>query len=62
MKNFVMMCGGIGAVQESGNTDTSLSVQMLKKRDREAFGFGPVWDFDPAFEKDWRTDTPSMKK
>jgi hypothetical protein len=39
----------------SGNTDTYWSVYMTKKRDEDKFGFGPVWDFDLAFENDSRT-------
>jgi hypothetical protein len=39
----------------SGNTDTYWSVRMFKKRSEESFGFSPVWDFDLAFENDWRT-------
>lgn len=39
----------------SGNTDTYWSVRMTKKRDEEKFHFGPVWDFDIAFENDSRT-------
>ncbi|MDR2823837.1 MAG: CotH kinase family protein [Prevotellaceae bacterium] len=39
----------------SGNTDTYWSVYMVKKRDDDKFYFGPVWDFDIAFENDSRT-------
>jgi hypothetical protein len=39
----------------SGNTDTYWSVYMTKKRDEDPFRFGPVWDFDLAFENDSRT-------
>ncbi|MDR1653953.1 MAG: CotH kinase family protein [Prevotellaceae bacterium] len=39
----------------TGNTDTYWSVYMFKKRDDEKFYFGPVWDFDLAFENDQRT-------
>ncbi|MDR1591544.1 MAG: CotH kinase family protein [Prevotellaceae bacterium] len=39
----------------SGNTDTYWSVYMTKKRNDDKFYFGPVWDFDIAFENDQRT-------
>jgi hypothetical protein len=39
----------------SGNTDTYWSTYMYKKRDNPKFYFGPVWDFDIAFENDYRT-------
>ena len=39
----------------SGNTDTYWSVYMYKKRNNDMFYFGPVWDFDIAFENDERT-------
>ncbi|GAB1415366.1 hypothetical protein MASR2M117_07720 [Paludibacter sp.] len=39
----------------SGNTDTYWSVRMSKKKDDDKFYIGPVWDFDLAFENDWRT-------
>jgi hypothetical protein len=39
----------------SGNTDTYWSVYMYKQRDDDKFYFGPVWDFDLAFENDQRT-------
>ncbi|MDR0762897.1 MAG: CotH kinase family protein [Bacteroidales bacterium] len=39
----------------SGNTDTYWSVYMYKDRNEDAFRFGPVWDFDLAFENDNRT-------
>jgi hypothetical protein len=39
----------------SGNTDTYWSVYMSKKRNEDKFTFGPVWDFDLAFENDDRT-------
>jgi hypothetical protein len=38
----------------SGNTDTYWSVYMSKKRNEDKFTFGPVWDFDLAFENDNR--------
>jgi hypothetical protein len=38
----------------SGNTDTYWSVYMYKQRDDDKFYFGPVWDFDLAFENDQR--------
>ncbi len=39
----------------SGNTDTYWSVYMYKNRNDDRFRFGPVWDFDIAFENDIRT-------
>ncbi|GHU64974.1 hypothetical protein FACS1894123_10520 [Bacteroidia bacterium] len=39
----------------SGNTDTYWSVYMYKQRNDNKFYFGPVWDFDIAFENDNRT-------
>ncbi len=39
----------------SGNTDTYWSVYMYKKRNNDKFYFGPVWDFDLAYENDYRT-------
>lgn len=39
----------------SGNTDTYWSTYMYKKRSDDKFYFGPVWDFDIAFENDNRT-------
>ncbi len=39
----------------SGNTDTYWSTNMYKKRNNDKFYFGPVWDFDIAYENDYRT-------
>ena len=39
----------------SGNTDTYFSTYMYKDRNDDAFKFGPVWDFDLAYENDSRT-------
>ena len=39
----------------SGNTDTYWSVYMYKHRGDDKFYTGPVWDFDLAFENDYRT-------
>ncbi|MBO4754387.1 MAG: CotH kinase family protein [Bacteroidales bacterium] len=39
----------------SGNTDTYWSVFMYKQRMDDTFYTGPVWDFDIAFENDYRT-------
>ncbi|MCL1942034.1 MAG: CotH kinase family protein [Candidatus Azobacteroides sp.] len=39
----------------SGNTDTYWSVYMYKNRNDDIFKFGPVWDFDLAYENDSRT-------
>lgn len=39
----------------SGNTDTYWSVYMYKRRADDLFYFGPVWDYDIAFENDNRT-------
>ena len=39
----------------SGNTDTYWSTYLYKKRNEEFFRFGPVWDFDIAYENDFRT-------
>ena len=38
-----------------GNTDTYWSVRMYKQRSDDKFYFGPIWDYDLAFENDWRT-------
>jgi hypothetical protein len=45
----------------SGNTDTYWSVNMYKQRRDDKFYFGPVWDFDLAFENDSRTYTINSK-
>ncbi len=39
----------------SGNTDTYWSVYMYKQRDDDTMYTGPVWDFDIAFDNDYRT-------
>ena len=39
----------------SGNTDTYWSVYQYKKRGEEKVYTGPVWDFDIAFDNDYRT-------
>lgn len=39
----------------SGNTDTYWSTYMYKKRGSDKYCFGPVWDFDIAYENDGRT-------
>lgn len=39
----------------SGNTDTYWSTYMYKLRGNDKFYFGPVWDFDIAYENDART-------
>ncbi len=39
----------------SGNTDTYWSTFMYKNQGDEKFYFGPVWDFDLAYENDNRT-------
>ena len=39
----------------SGNTDTYWSTYMYKDRNNDIFYFGPVWDFDLAYENDNRT-------
>ncbi len=39
----------------SGNTDTYWSVFMYKHRGNPLIYTGPVWDFDIAFENDYRT-------
>lgn len=39
----------------SGNTDTYWSVYQYKKRGNEKIYTGPVWDFDIAFDNDYRT-------
>jgi len=39
----------------SGNTDTYWSTYMFKTRSDDKFYFGPVWDFDIAYENDYRT-------
>ena len=38
-----------------GNTDTYWSVYMYKQRGDERFYYGPIWDYDLAFENDERT-------
>ena len=39
----------------SGNTDTYWSVYQYKKRGEKKAYTGPVWDFDIAFDNDYRT-------
>ena len=39
----------------SGNTDTYWSLYMYKERDDDTMYTGPVWDFDIAFDNDYRT-------
>lgn len=39
----------------SGNTDTYWSTYLYKRRGDDHFYVGPVWDFDIAFENDYRT-------
>jgi hypothetical protein len=39
----------------SGNTDTYWSVYMYKQHGDDKFYFGPVWDFDIAYDNDSRT-------
>lgn len=39
----------------SGNTDTYWSTYMYKDRNQSQFFVEPVWDFDIAFENDYRT-------
>lgn len=39
----------------SGNTDTYWSVYMYKHRGEDILHVGPVWDFDLAFDNDYRT-------
>ncbi|MEZ7913487.1 CotH kinase family protein [Macellibacteroides fermentans] len=39
----------------SGNTDTFWSTFMYKFKNNNKFYFGPVWDFDLAYENDYRT-------
>ena len=39
----------------SGNTDTYWSVYQYKKRGKDKIYTGPVWDFDIAFDNDYRT-------
>ena len=39
----------------SGNTDTYWSVYQYKKRNDPKIYTGPVWDFDIAFDNDYRT-------
>lgn len=39
----------------SGNTDTYWSTYMYKYRGNPVFYTGPVWDFDIAFDNDYRT-------
>lgn len=46
----------------SGNTDTYWSVYMYKHHENDTIFFGPVWDFDLAFENDRRTYPINYKK
>ncbi|MBR0165835.1 MAG: CotH kinase family protein [Prevotella sp.] len=46
----------------SGNTDTYWSVFMYKERDDDTMYTGPVWDFDIAFDNDYRTYPVCGKK
>jgi len=39
----------------TGNTDTYWQTYLYKKRNNDKFFFGPVWDFDIAYENDDRT-------
>jgi len=39
----------------SGNTDTYWSVYMYKDRNSDQFKYGPCWDFDLAYDNDFRT-------
>ena len=39
----------------SGNIDTFWQTFLYKKRNNDKFFFGPVWDFDLAYENDVRT-------
>lgn len=39
----------------TGNTDTYWSTYIYKERSDPKLYFGPVWDFDIAFENDYRT-------
>ncbi|MCM1034358.1 MAG: CotH kinase family protein [Paludibacter sp.] len=39
----------------SGNTDTYWSTYIYKERSDKKMYFGPVWDFDIAFDNDYRT-------
>lgn len=39
----------------SANTDTYHSTYLYKERGEDRFTFGPVWDFDIAFDNDSRT-------
>jgi len=48
LKHFI-----IGEI--TGNTDTYWSTYMYKYREDDKFYFGPVWDFDIAYENDSRT-------
>lgn len=45
----------------SGNTDTYWSVYFYKPRGDVQFHCGPVWDFDLAFENDYRTHPINSK-
>ena len=48
-----ILCTFVGEL--SGNTDTYWSVYMSKERGSDQFKTGPVWDFDIAFDNDYRT-------
>jgi hypothetical protein len=39
----------------TGNTDTYWSVYLYKQRNDDQFYFGPVWDYDLAYDNDSRT-------
>lgn len=45
----------------SGNTDTYWSVFLYKPRLDDRFHCGPVWDFDLAFDNDYRTHPINSK-
>lgn len=45
----------------SGNSETFWSTYMTKERLEDKFYFGPVWDFDIAFDNDKRV-YPSLEK
>ena len=46
----------------SGNTDTYWSLFLYKERDDDTMYTGPVWDFDLAFDNDYRTYPVCDKK
>ena len=59
--DLVSFCQHFIVGEFSGNTDTYWQTKIYKKRNDDKIYFGPVWDFDLAFENDSRTN-PIMQR